>query len=175
MTVYREVLEKVVRQEYGSAIFCAVFLLICMATIWGGYYFGKKKACKKPAFRKRVEQALKLCRQSLAASIAASVCFSVVGVLGFLSAGQMASDINADIQAESYITYHGGYHIEDNHSFGQKGLYEKYWTVDFDNGEYAYVYMNNVVEAFTAEEGSFTGTVVYGENSRIVVDISHNE
>ena len=53
----------------------------------------------------------------------------------------------------------------------RKILYDRWLTVNLDNGEFVFLYMNDFLDWVVTEEGDGSGIVIYGENSRIVVSI----
>lgn len=172
MAEYQEALEKMARQEYLSAVFWSVLLLAIIVVVWVSYCAYSKKDDKKKVPQRKLAKFLTLCRQSLGASIAATVISLIIGIVLWLGTEQTVSDIQKDIRAESYITYHGEYRIEDPFHFGTRGSFGADWTVELDNGDYAFVYIAHIGERATLQEGSFNGRVVYGEHSRFVVEIT---
>ena len=53
----------------------------------------------------------------------------------------------------------------------RKILYDRWLTVNLDNGEFVFLYMNDFLDWVVTEEGDGSGIVIYGESSRIVVSI----
>ena len=82
------------------------------------------------------------------------------------------SDINKDIEENAYVTYVGDYYINSVISVRRNQLYDRWLTVDLDNYDYAYIYVNSFFNALSMEEGEFKGKVVYGKNSLIIVDMT---
>ena len=69
------------------------------------------------------------------------------------------------------MNYGGEFLIWDDKLHTDKKLYNRWINVDLDNDEVVYLYMDNFFERLITEEGQFTGTVTYGKNSLIVVNI----
>lgn len=77
-------------------------------------------------------------------------------------------NIYKDIDEESYVTYSGDYYISCS---AANPPAPTIIDVDLDNGETLYLYAN-MFEWVTTLDGEYTGKVIYGKNSQIVVDIS---
>lgn len=171
MERYREVLEKIAEAELTSAVFWIVVLSIIIAVIWVCNYF----FFKKTKFRKKYscEKQRKALRQSVWASIALSVICFGMGAISFFSAVNTISDINKDLEENTYITYAGGYYVGGDSHFSRYTLFDRWLSVDFDNGNNAFIYMDSFLEWISTEEGRFEGKVVYGKNSLIVVGIEN--
>lgn len=98
------------------------------------------------------------------------ICIGL-GVFFSFDAAETISDINRDIAENAYVTYVGGYYIDSDSYSSRYTLYDKWLSVDFDNEDYAFIYMNSFFKRISTDEGRFEGKVVYGKNSLIVVDI----
>lgn len=167
MDVYRDVLEKVARKEIAATIIwvmvtCAVIFLIWTCTY--RYYKKQKKRPKSDSSEKQNKER----RQSFWAAIALTVILITFVIWLCFSTADTVSDIRKDVAEDAYVTFVGSYTVRSDH-FSKHMLYDRWVSVDFSNGEYAFVYINNFVEWLSLEEGTFEGKVVYGKNSLIVV------
>lgn len=171
MVKYKEVLEEVAKKEMFSAIFWIIVFFIIIGSIWAMNYFYFKKIKKKYPKKYNSEKQVKVRRQCVWGSIALSTICLGLGALLYFIAANTVSDINKDIAENSYITYTGGYYISGHSYYTKYTLYDGWLSVDFDNNDYAYIYIDGFFERISTEEGSFEGKVVYGKNSLIVVDV----
>ena len=171
MEKYNEVLEKVAEKELYFSIFWVVVLFLIIVIIWVCNYLYFKKMKNRHPKKYNSNKQIKIRRQSIYASIILSVI--CVGLGAFLSfdATDTISDVKRDIEENAYVTYVGGYYIDSDLYPSRHSLYDKWLSVDFDNDDYAFIYMNSFFEWISTEEGQFEGKVVYGKNSLIVVDI----
>ena len=171
MEMYNEVLEKVAEKELYFSIFWVVVLFLIIVIVWVCNYLYFKKMKNRHPKKYNSNKQIKIRRQSIYASIILSVI--CVGLGAFLSfdATDTISDVKRDIEEGAYVAYVGGYYVDsDSYSLGHS-LYDRWLSVDFDNDDYAFIYMNSFFEWISTEEGQFEGKVVYGKNSLIVVDI----
>ena len=172
MQKYKDVLEKAARKELSTLIFVALILLLIIVAIWGSNYLYFNKMKKKHPTQFASKKQIKIRRQSIWASIALTViCVGVMMFFGF-DVRNTISDINKDIEENAYVTYVGDYYINSVISGRRNQLYDRWLTVDLDNYDYAYIYVNSFFNALSMEEGEFKGKVVYGKNSLIIVDMT---
>lgn len=168
MKNYVNELEKVLRSEWITLIFWLAILVLLAVIIWiVNYRYFKKEFQKhnKPAKIKQTEIAYK---KSKWACLALSVVMAGIGFLFALLNLDTIKEINKDISNKSFKTYNGGYYVE--YDFSSKH-YPKTLAVYLDNGETAYIYNRNFIEYLLTESGEFSGRVVYGESSSIIVEI----
>ena len=111
-------------------------------------------------------------RKSLLASVALTVIAAIFGYVLCADVINLQPKINSDICENSYDTYSGGFYIQTD-SWNKS--YDRWVIVKLDNGEYVYLYMNDLLESALTERGDKHGTIVYGEHSRIAVDIKEYE
>ena len=169
MEAYQEILEKIARRELVSAIFwIAIIILLLVIVTWRSYiYFRKMKSQESLKHEKMIKSRWKC--------IMALICLYVIfGGIAFVmgySAKSSIDDINKDIENQAYLNYGGEFLIWDDKLHTDNRLYSRLIDVDLDNGVVVYLYMDNFFERLITEEGQFTGTVTYGKNSLIVVDI----
>lgn len=171
MEKYNEALEKVAEKELYFSIFWVVVLFLIIGFIWVSNYLYFKKMKNRHPKRYNSNKQIKIRRQSIYASILLSVICVGLGVFLSFVATDTISDINRDIEENAYVTYVGCYYINSDLYHSRHDLYDKWLSVDFDNDDYAFIYMNSFLEWISTEEGQFEGKVVYGKNSLIVVDI----
>lgn len=165
MELYQETLQKVAQKEIATAIFWVVVILLVVAIVWvSNYRFFKKKG--------NSQKQVKMRRQSIWASVALTVICVGFATLLLLNAANTVFDIHQDMEENAYITYVDGYRVTSSGYHSRTTLYDQWITVDFDNGDYGFLYMDSFFEWLTTEEGLFEGTVVYGKNSLIVVEIT---
>ena len=173
MEKYKDVLEKAARKELSTLIFVALILFLIIGVIWVSNYLHFKKMKKKLHTQFAFPKQIKVRRQSIWASIALTViCVGLMIFFG-LDVRNTISDINKDIDENAYVTYVGNYCINSSLSGRRNSqLYERWLTVDFDNYDDAYIYVNSFFDSLSIEEGEFKGEVVYGKNSLIIVDMT---
>ena len=172
MEKYNEVLKKVAEKELYFSIFWVVVLFLIIVIVWVFNYLYFKKMRNRHPKKYNSNKQIKIRRQSIYASIILSVI--CVGLGAFLSfdATDTISDVKRDIEESAYVAYVGGYYIDsDLYPLRHSLYYDRWLSVDFDNDDYAFIYMNSFFEWISTEEGQFEGKVVYGKNSLIVVDI----
>ncbi|MBQ7817636.1 MAG: hypothetical protein IJ388_02410 [Oscillospiraceae bacterium] len=168
---YDEVLEKVSQKEISTAIIIAIVLAVIIGTVWCCHYFYFKGLRKKHPKKYSTELQIKIRRRSLWASIALTLICVSIGALSIYGVADTISDINKDIEENAYVAYTGNYYVHSDYI--RRTLYDRWLSVTFDNGDYALLYMNSFAEWLSTEEGWFSGTVVYGRNSQIVVSIDN--
>ena len=167
---YDEVLEKVSQKEISTAIIIAIVLAVIIGTVWCCHYFYFKGLRKKHPKKYSTEH-INIRRRSLWASIALTLICVSIGALSIYGVADTISDINKDIEENAYVAYTGNYYVHSDYI--RRTLYDRWLSVTFDNGDYALLYMNSFAEWLSTEEGWFSGTVVYGRNSQIVVSIDN--
>ena len=173
MEKYNEVLEKVAEKELHFSFFLVVVLFLIIGIIWISNHLYFKKMKNRTPKKYNSNKQIKIRRQSIYASIILSVICIVLGAFLSFDAIDTISDINRDIKDNAYVTYVGGYYVDGDLYRSRHTMYDKWLTVDFDNGDYAFIYMNSFFERISTEEGRFEGKIVYGKNSLIVVDIEN--
>ena len=169
MEMYNEVLEKVAEKELYFSIFWVVVLFLIIVIVWVCNYLYFKKMKNRHPKKYNSNKQIKIRRQSFYASIILTVLCVCLGIFFIFGAAYTISDIDKDIEENTYITYIGGYYVDSEYM--RHALYDRYLTVTFENNDYAILYMNSFFEWISTDKGSFDGTVVYGKNSLIVVDI----
>lgn len=176
MEQYKTVLLESIRNEMiDTVVYCVGLLVIIAAVLLSTYFYYKRMKTKHPSMYHSKKQ-VKIRRQSIWAAVAlTAIC---VGLCAFfcLSAVWETADAKKDIAEGSYLTYTGSYYVRNLDLPGKGLLFNRCWyEVQFENGECAYQYINSFSEWLAILEGSYEGTVVYGKNSRIVVDMEGNE
>jgi len=174
MNQYQEILEKVAAKEMTVPVILSIILLILLVIIWISSYRHFMKMKKKHINMYKSPKQVKGRKQCFWALIAISVIGVGLSVLLSLDSIDTVSAINKDINENSYITYKGEYYINEDGYTGRSMLYDRWVSVDFENGDCAFLYINDIFEAFGTDRGECSGKVVYGKNSLIVVDISDN-
>lgn len=171
MQQYDDILRKVSAKEITMAVILTVILsvLFVLTAVRSYRYYERVK--KKHKSTRNAEKQMKVKKQHLAALIAL-ICIAV-GFGGFViaDAAVTACNIKKDVKQRSYVTYTGEYRVRKGVSSRHGALYNKWVSVELDNLDAVYIYIDDLPEALGAEYGQFSGTVVYGENSLIVVDI----
>lgn len=175
MNEYQEILEKVAVKEMTVPIILSIILLILLVIVWMSSYRHFMKMKKKHINMYKSSKKVKGRKQCFWALIAISVIGVGFSTLLLLDAVDTVSAINKDINENSYMTYKGEYYINEDGYTVRYMLYDRWVSVDFENGDWAYLYINDVFEAFGTDRGECSGKVVYGKNSLIVVDIIENE
>lgn len=174
MEQYRQILEKVARQELEIAVLWSVVLVAVLAVVWVCCYlvFRKVKGmdCRN---RKKTTSQSKLLRQSSWAALALTGILLAIGGVLWGSAVRTRWNIRQDLEQDAYVTYSGSYEILDNSVFSNR-LYDRWTKVDFEQG-YAHLYINSPLEWLETDYGAYEGTLVYGRNSLIVVDMQPQE
>lgn len=168
---YNEVLENVSQKEISTAIIIAIVLAVIIGTVWCCHYFYFKGLREKHPKKYTTGRQSKIRRRSLWASIALTLICVGIGALSIYSMADTISDINKDIDENAYVAYTGNYYVRSD--YVRRTLYDRWLSVTFDNGDCALLYMNSFSEWLSTEEGWFSGTVVYGKNSQIVVSIEN--
>lgn len=169
---YVEELEKVARSEWLSTLFWAAVLIILAVIIWiVNYRYFKKEFQKhnKPAKIKQTEIAYK---KSKWACLCLTIIMALIGTLFTLLNVDTITDINKDIELNSFKVYNGGFYVE--HDFNTKS-YPKMLSVYLNNGDTAIIYNRNFIEYLFEQSGEYNGRVVYGENSGIVVEMKKDK
>lgn len=172
MEQYRQILENAARSELRVTVLYSVLLVAVSAAIWICWHFGslKIKAKTESSRKKRANQS-KILRQSTWAAVALTGICLVIGGVMWGSAVAVRRNIRCDLAQDTYETYTGVYYIEDYASVSKSRLYDRWTTVEFENGGVGYLYINSPLKWLQTEYGTFEGTVVYGRNSLIVVDL----
>ncbi len=163
MEKYKEILEEIARKETRLTFFGVLALVVVVALTWISFYLW----CRKKKFNSQKQ--IKTRRQSTFALITLTVIAVLLAGLTSWGTVKTVSEINKDIEDDAYIEYIGDYHIYDA-DFNNMA-FDRYLDVSLENGESALIYMNNIFERISMDEGHFEGKVVYGKNSAIVVDI----
>ena len=172
MSEYNEALKAVLNKEWllVSGWLLILFAVVLLMWISSALYFRnqKKNNYKKYCNPKQIAKRRK--------SVIASAVLTLISVLaGFVLCADVLTiqpKINSDIRENSYDTYSGGFYIQTD-SWNKS--YDRWAIVKLDNGEYVYLYMNDLLESALTERGDKHGTIVYGEHSRIAVDIKEYE
>lgn len=172
---YKEVLVAVANKEITSTVFWVIVLFILVFIIWASCYFYFKEQKNKNPKKYSLPKQIKARRKSIWAAVALSAICFVAGTFLCFNTISVVSDIKKDIKDNSLLTYRGKYYVTDDSHLFQTISYSKWLSVDFVNGDYAWVYMDSFFEWISTEEGRFDGTVVYGKNSLIVVDIDNKD
>lgn len=172
MEQYNNILREIADKETMLSVILIIILMVILVLIWGLLYH----RCVRMKKRNGVYtlKQIKLRRSYLTASIALSCICVVLGGLIIADSAVMACDINKDIEQGSYVTHTGGYRIKKDAYLSRKLLYDRWLSVEFDSGDMVSIYTDNVSEALRTQYGEFNGTIVYGKNSLIVVDITSN-
>ena len=173
MQNYIDVLNAVADKERGTVIVISVVAILLIAVIWTAILITFKKEKIKYAKLYASNSEKKDRRKAVWASVAISVICIGLSVLLNLDTVNLISDIKRDISESSYITYTGEYYISTVVRSKQR-LYDQWVTVDLDNGEYVFLYMDGFKEYLQTEEGRYNGKLVYAENSLIVVEIDNH-
>lgn len=172
MEQYRELLEKVARQDLRSAILWSLILAAVIGAIWICQYLNSRKLkaqiCRS---QKKKQKAGKMLRQSVWAAIALTGFCLILGAVLWGSTVQMRRDIQRDLEQNAYVTYSGSCQIRDGSYRSKYTLFNRWVNVDFEDGNSALLPVNSPLEWFQTEYGPWEGTVVYGDNSLIVVDM----
>lgn len=172
MEQYRQILENAARSELRIAVLYSVLLVTVSAAVWICWYFGSLKIkAKSEGSRNKREKHSKILRQSTWAAVALTgICLVIGGVL-WGSAVAVRRNIRCHLAQDTYETYTGIYYIEDHASVSRHRLYDRWTMVDFEGGGFGYLYVNSPLKWLQTEYGAFEGTVVYGRNSLIVVEL----
>ena len=171
MEQYRQILENAARSELRLAVFYSVLLVAVSAVIWICWFRSLKIKGKVEGSKKKGENQSKILRQSTwAAVVLTGICLAVGAVL-WSSTVAVRRDIRCDLEQDVYETYTGGYYIEDYASVSRTRLYDRWTTVNLEEGGVAYLYVNSPLKWLQTEHGAVDGTVVYGRNSLIVVEL----
>lgn len=171
MEAYKGILEKTAGNELGYAILWITVLCVIIGVVWLGGCLYSKQMKKKDPKKYNSKKQEKIRRQSILASAALTVICIAFGAILYSDAANTVSEINKDIEENTYITYTGGYYVSDSTHFMKHSIFNRRLSVNFDDGGSAFLYMNRISERVSSEEGNFQGKVVYGKNSLIVVDI----
>lgn len=168
MEKYKAVLEAVIQKEVATTINIAIALALIVGIVWFCHCFHVNKMKKKQPSKYRSEKQMKIRRKSLWASIGITSIAVCLAALTIFFEAETISNANLDMEENAYITYTGDYYVRSEYR-PRKFLYDRWMSVTFEDGDYVLLYIDNFSEWLTTEEGRFHGTVVYGENSRIVV------
>lgn len=172
MEQYRQLLERVARQELCIAVLWTVVLIAVMGAIWVCGYLNARRLKKEGGrSKKKGRNASKLIRQSLWAAAALTVICLVLGAVLWASALQTRWGIRLDLEQGSYVTHSGGCEIRDDGFMSKYGLYDRWIVVELEDGNGVFRYVHDPWQWMQTQYGAFEGTVVYGKNSRIVVDM----
>lgn len=173
MQKYADVLEKVAGKEWSSVILLIVVLCVFVAAAWISNHLRFRRMKKKHPAMYESKKQVKMRRQAFWALLAVSFIGVGVGAFACWDTARTVADIQKDIAEKDYITYTGAYYVSDS-DYSRRQLYDRWVSVDLENDEYAFIYMNSWFEWIATGEGDFEGTVVYGKNSRIVVDMTND-
>lgn len=111
MQNYADVMKTIANKELSFAIFWAVVLCIVVIFIWVICCLHWHQTKKKYLSKHKSEKLLKVHRQSFFALLVLSVICVLLGMWVYLDAAGTVTDINKDIEEETYITYSGEYYI----------------------------------------------------------------
>ena len=171
MEKYKELLEAVIRKELTVLIDLTVILALIVVFIWVWCFLYFKRMKKRNLRLYNTEKQTKARRQSVYASVALTAVCALLGTFFCFDTANIIADIKKDISLGEFITYDGRYFVDSDYM--RYAPYDRWMSVDFDNGDYAYLYMDNIFEFIKTEEGEFEGSVVYAKNSLIVVDMEN--
>lgn len=171
MQQYSDILRKISTKEITASVILTTVLLVVLTLIWVNSYRYSVRMKKKHKSARNAEKQMKVRKQHLAALIALSCICIVLGSVVIAGSVVTVSEINKDIEQGSYVTYNGEYRINKRVSLRRGALYNKWISVEFDNTR-AVIYIDSVLAALGTEYGEFDGTVVYGKNSLVVVNIT---
>ena len=173
METYKEILEKVAEKEWYTMIFYLVILFLITVIVWISVYIYNIKVKKIHTKKFKLEKQIRIRRNNIFASLLLTIICIGLGLGFYFDAADTVKDIKKDIEDESYVTYVGGYYIDSNSYRLKYTWYNKWWSVDFENSNYAFIYINSLAEWTSMKEGQNEGQVVYGKNSLIVVDLEN--
>jgi hypothetical protein len=171
MEDYRSALEAVAQKEFLSMVCWTVILTLIVVFVWFtvATYFWKEKRKNPKRFASAKQQ--KLRRQSYLAAVGLSVISIVLGLIFNIGTVNTLLMIQDDLRDNTFVTFSGDYFIESSVGLSRNTLYDRWLTVNLDDGELVFLYMNDILDWLATEEGDGSGIVIYGENSRIVVSI----
>jgi hypothetical protein len=171
MEDFRSALEAVAQQELLSVVGWTVILTLIVVCVWFTVttYFRKEKRKNPKRFESEKQQ--KLRRQSYLAAAGLSAICIVLGLIFNIGTVNTLLMIHDDLRDNTFVTFSGDYFIEASVGLSRNTLYDRWLTVNLDDGELVFLYMNDILDWLATEEGDGSGIVIYGENSRIVVSI----
>ena len=158
LDAYNEVLLKIVLKE---KIFLAIFSFIIFLIL----FFVWKSCCK--GFKKSKTAGKMTLKSFICGVIVTSIlilCFTAFAKFKLDDISKM----NLDIENKSYETYTGGYYIYTSGSTNANNC-----EFFLDNGITVYKKGNSVFKNSTTLNTDYHGTVVYGKNSLIIVDVEN--
>lgn len=159
MEQYQEILEKVIRKEIITMAIPSIIILVVVVLIWLQFY--RDFCSSKKRFVK---------------SLMTSFIWIVLSVVLMLPALSTVTDAGKDIKEKSYKTYRGEYYIDTDDMYTKyDSLIERWIPVELKNNEVVYLYINNIFEEFQIFEGEYSGEIVYGQNSQIIVEIEKRD
>ena len=172
MDNYTDILNDIADKECESALAVGIVTALAVVVLWTAILinFKKEKIQHPRLYASDIEKKDRV-KAVLTSVVISTICIVLCALIS-RDTVNMISDINKDISENSYVTYTGRYCISTVvRSKGQ--LYDKWKTVDLDNGKFVLLYMDNFKEYLQLDEGCYNGKIVYGVNSLIVVEIDN--
>ena len=167
--MHQQVLEKIIAKERFELIIALLLIVVALALLWIVPYRHYRKMKEKTREKKRKEIQKSLLGQLILTAIL--LAFAWLSCWGFRDTYR---NIRLDIQEQAYQSYTGEVELHSSHS--TKGrLYKSHQSVWLDNGEFVFVYINNLWEDLTRDVGTYDAKLVYGRHSRYVVYMELSE
>lgn len=167
MDSYDEVLLKIILKE---KIFLACLLFVMLVIL----FFVWKRCYKKIKKSKIADENTISKPKAILKSVIAPILVTCVFAFSFTAAAKSQlkniSKINSDIDNNSYETYTGDYYIYTSENLALNNC--EFWL---DNGLTVYKKDNGIFENLTTLNMEYQGTVIYGKNSLIIVDVANQK
>lgn len=169
MSEYQAVMESLLARSVVNLLQIYVPMLLIIAVIWIVPWSAQKAKRKKKLKKKDIEAA----KKSRLAQIALTVMILSLSLLTIPEISNIQA-MKKDIDTQSYVVYTGSYEIADDTL--QKALVSDLWldirTVHAQStDEWLYLDMVSVWEGWSSDFGTYSGRIVYGENSKYIVKI----
>lgn len=167
MEEYKELLQTVINRQIASTVFCEILLsvVVIAAIVAASIYLRKLKKNTKTRNDKQIKQ----CRDSVIATASVVIICAALAIIMLVGCIDTVSDIKQDINGNTYACYTGEYTIGNYAHSSRFNFYDRSWSVYLDNGDVLYLHTSDPLEFFEVSSGRHTGTIVYGENSKIIV------
>lgn len=178
MASYNELLNSILNRSYICIFIYFLLFLFVLLLVWLVPYLDTKyrKNTKKKLSERKAEKIRKEKKKQVLSQIAVTIIFFAVFSLVLIPRFKDIGNIKKDIELQSYETYSGNYYLNydgyTRKSVVLNDLIVDVRTINIDGTDEMLLYdMAYTWKGFSPDHGNYSGTIVYGENSRYVVEI----
>ncbi len=176
MDSYNELLNSIINRTYICIFIYFLLFLFVLLLVWLVPYIGTKRRKNKKLSEKKAAKIRKEKKKQVFSQIAVTIIFLAIFSLVLIPRFKDIGNIKKDIELQSYETYSGDYYLNydgyTRKSVVLNDLILDVRTINIDGTDEMLLYdMTYTWEGFSPDHGNYSGTIVYGENSRYVVEI----